>query len=85
MKVLYIHQYFNTPKGAGGIRSYEMARALLARGHEVTMVCGAHDGTQINGLKPDSRGVLRGNCDGIEVIQFTIPYSNYDSFLKRTM
>lgn len=39
MHVLYFHQYFNTPRGAGGIRSYEFARRLLARGHRVTMVC----------------------------------------------
>ena len=38
MKITYLHQYFNTPDMAGGTRSYEMARRLAARGHEVKMV-----------------------------------------------
>lgn len=29
MKILYIHQYFNTPSEAGGTRSYWMAQKLL--------------------------------------------------------
>ena len=39
MKVLYFHQYFNTPRAAGGTRSYEMALQLIASGHQVTMIC----------------------------------------------
>ncbi len=38
MKILYLHQYFNTPKMKGGTRSYEMARRMVAAGHEVHMV-----------------------------------------------
>jgi glycosyltransferase involved in cell wall biosynthesis len=38
MKVVYLHQYFNTPSMAGGTRSYEMARRLVAAGHEVDLV-----------------------------------------------
>ena len=44
MKVLYFHQHFSTPRGATGTRSYEMARRLLERGHQVTMVCGTYAG-----------------------------------------
>ena len=38
MRVVYLHQYFVTPEMAGGARSYEMARRLVADGHEVHMV-----------------------------------------------
>ncbi|MDR8470779.1 glycosyltransferase family 4 protein, partial [Acinetobacter baumannii] len=29
MRILYFHQYFNTPDMSGGTRSYEMARRLV--------------------------------------------------------
>lgn len=38
MRITYLHQYFNTPEMIGGTRSYEMARRLVARGHEINMV-----------------------------------------------
>ncbi len=38
MRIVYIHQYFNTPEMSGGTRSFEMARRLVAAGHEVHMV-----------------------------------------------
>ena len=38
MKIIYFHQYFNTPEMSGGTRSYEMARRLVAAGHEVHMI-----------------------------------------------
>jgi glycosyltransferase involved in cell wall biosynthesis len=38
MKILYFHQYFNTPEMSGGTRSYEMARRLVAAGHEVHII-----------------------------------------------
>ncbi len=83
MKLLYFHQHFSTPKGSGGIRSYEMARRLVARGHQVTMVCGSHGGgaTGLDGCFV--RGVRRGHVEGIEVVEFDLPYSNHDGFLKR--
>jgi hypothetical protein len=38
MRIIYLHQYFNTLRMAGGMRSYEMALRLVAAGHEVHMV-----------------------------------------------
>jgi glycosyltransferase involved in cell wall biosynthesis len=38
MRVLYFHQYFNTPDGAGSTRSFEIARRLVERGHQVDMI-----------------------------------------------
>lgn len=84
MRVLYFHQHFVTPKGAGAIRSYAMARALVARGHCVTMVCGSNT-AGITGLQAAfKRGVRRGVVDGIDVIELDLAYSNSDGFLKRS-
>ena len=44
MNIIYFHQHFSTPSGSVGIRSYEMARMLIKKGHEVTMVCGSYNG-----------------------------------------
>lgn len=84
MRILYFHQHFSTPLGSIGTRSYEFARRLVARGHSVTIVCGSYGGG-VTGLTSEfERGVRSGFVDGIEVIEFSLPYSNADSFLKRT-
>ncbi|RTE86058.1 MULTISPECIES: glycosyltransferase family 4 protein [Gammaproteobacteria] len=83
MRVLYFHQHFSTPKGAAGIRSYQMARRLIDRGHQVTMVCGSYSGGQ-TGLSSDFVGGKRsGKVDGIDVIEFDLAYANSDGFVKR--
>jgi glycosyltransferase involved in cell wall biosynthesis len=38
MRILYIHQYFNTPSMVGSTRSYEFARRLVQQNHEVHIV-----------------------------------------------
>ena len=75
MKVLYFHQHFSTPSGASGIRSYEMALRLIARGHQVTMVCGSYSGGETGLTEPFSKGVRRGIVNGIEIIEFDLSYS----------
>lgn len=83
MKILYFHQHFSTPSGAAGIRSYEMARRLIAAGHQVTMVCGSY-ASGVTGLKqPFAKGKRRGNVDGIDIIEFDLSYGNKDGFMKR--
>lgn len=83
MKVLYLHQHFTLPTRAGGTRSYEMARRLIERGHSVTMVCGASDDLGL--VDRYSKYVLRGNIDGIDILQISLPYSNKDGIAKRTL
>lgn len=85
MKVLYYHQHFSTRAGSTGTRSYEMARCLIARGHSVVMVCGSYAGGQTGLQQEFINGIRRGNVDGIDVIELLLPYSNRDSFLKRTI
>lgn len=82
MKVIYFHQHFTTPKVGGGIRSYEFAKKLISRGHQVTMVCGG-DHTMFNLPETSKKGVYRGDIDGIDVIQISLPYSNNDGKAKR--
>lgn len=85
MHILYFHQHFTTPRGSVGIRSYEMARRLIARGHRVTMVCGSYSLANTGLAEPFVRGRRRGMVDGIEVIEFDLHYSNADGFVARTM
>src|SRR5690554_5472269 len=77
MKVIYLHQYYTSPEMAGGTRSYEMARRMVAAGHEVHMVTSyrEHD---------DSRqGWFQTNEAGIQVHWYPVPYSNHMSFFQR--
>lgn len=38
MKILYLHQYFKTPEEGGAIRSYHIAKEMIAKGYEVEMI-----------------------------------------------
>lgn len=85
MRVLYFHQHFSTPQGAAGIRSYEMAKRLIARGHQVTMVCGSYSGG-VTGLSGPFVARKRvGSVDGIDVVEFDLSYSNSDGLVKRSV
>jgi glycosyltransferase involved in cell wall biosynthesis len=61
-----------------------MARRLVQRGHHVTIVCGSYRAA-VSGLNgPFTRGRRRGVVDGFEVIEIDLPYSNSDSYLRRS-
>ncbi|MFI7545271.1 glycosyltransferase family 4 protein [Actinoplanes sp. NPDC049599] len=77
MRIVYIHQYYCNPTMTGGIRSYEQARRLVARGHEVHVIT-----TDITGGRR-SLGWRRTDDDGIQVHWFSVPYSNHMSFAQR--
>ncbi|MBA4135870.1 MAG: glycosyltransferase WbuB [Opitutus sp.] len=83
MRVLYFHQHFTTPDGSGGTRSYEFARALVERGHSVTMVCGRSERSALDLSWDAKRKWSRGVIDGIDVIALPLNYSNRDSLLRR--
>ena len=85
MKILYFHQHFSTPKGSAGIRSYAMAQSLIHNGHQVTMVCGSFGAGQTGLSQPFDKGVRRGMVDGINIIEFELPYSNSLSFIQRVL
>ena len=82
MKVLYYHQYFSTPAGAAGTRSYALARSMVEAGHQVRMVC-LRDARTYTGLTGSfTNGKRSGLVDGIEVIEFDLPYSNHAGLLE---
>jgi glycosyltransferase involved in cell wall biosynthesis len=83
MRILYFHQHFSTPSGSTGTRSYEMAQRLIAKGHSVTMVCGSGQMASSGLAGEPVNGIRKGSVDGIDVVEFCLPYSNYDGFLKR--
>tara|TARA_R110000868_G_scaffold8205_3_gene42614 strand:- start:200344 stop:201576 length:1233 start_codon:yes stop_codon:yes gene_type:complete len=83
MKILYIHQYFSTPSGATGTRSYEFARRLCEAGHDVTMLCGSSQLSKTTLRTNFHKGMRSGEVDGINVIELELAYSNHDGFIKR--
>ena len=72
MKILYIHQYFKTPDEGGANRSYFMAQALKAKGHEVEMLT-AHN---------EKKAVSK-NVDGLKVHYLPVRYENQFGYIKR--
>jgi glycosyltransferase involved in cell wall biosynthesis len=83
VRLLYIHQHFSTPDGTVGNRSYAFARAAIARGHRVTMLCGGYVGASTGLDGPFSRGVREGMVDGIRVVEFAAPAGNAQRLATR--
>ena len=77
MRIVYLHQYFVTPDMAGGARSFEMARRLVASGHEVHMVTSDQQGAAGTSTWRESREA------GIHVHWTAVPYDNVMSYAKR--
>ncbi len=85
MNILYYHQHFSTYDGATGTRSYAFAKALLSKGHNVTMICGSN-WVSNTGLKNEfTNGKREGEVEGINIIEFQLSYSNSDNFFKRSI
>lgn len=76
MRILYLHQHYSTPAGATATRSHALARALAARGHRVTIACGAMAGAATGLDGAFRRGRRSGQVGGVEVVEFAIPYDN---------
>jgi len=80
MHILYLHQYFATPEGSTGTRSYEFARRWVKAGHKVTLITGHYD---IGGLELGGGLIQKQTIEAINVIVVGISYSNKQSFLRR--
>ncbi|MGY6744976.1 MAG: glycosyltransferase family 4 protein [Cecembia sp.] len=72
MRIIYIHQYFLTPKEGGATRSYHLAKGLVEQGIEVDMI------STHNQAFYDLKII-----DGIRVHYLPIPYDQRFGFLKR--
>ncbi len=72
MKVLYLHQYFETNKSSGGTRSYEFSKHLAKKGYEVNIVTGNEvENEEIH--------------ENIKVYSTKTKYSNKMGFIKRVV
>ena len=76
MKITYIHQYFSTPKMNGGIRSYEVAKYLVSKGHEVNVVTSYRE-------MSDLKYWYKTTEEGINIYWLPVPYSNHFNFFNR--
>jgi glycosyltransferase involved in cell wall biosynthesis len=73
VKILYLHQYFNTNENSGGTRSYEFSNELTKAGHEVVV---------ITGKKTDQSSIKN---ERLKVISTNTKYSNDMGFLRRVL
>ena len=76
MKILYIHQYFITPKEPGGTRSYWIAQEMIKQGHEVVMLTAS---------SKFEEKIKRVTIDGIKVIYVKEEYDQKMSIFKRLL
>lgn len=72
--ILYIHQYFITPKQAGGTRSYWFAQELIKNNYKVTM---------LTSRDKQDKLIQKENIDGIDVIYIKNEYDNSFSIFRR--
>lgn len=76
MRIVYLHQYFNTPDRPGGTRSYEIGRRLVAAGHTVEMVTSWQEPSKM-------RDWFTTDVAGMRVHWLPVPYSNRMSHSAR--
>ena len=80
MRIVYLHKYFVTPEMPGIVRSYEMARRLVAMGHEVHMVTTDQRLDAEAAKRPAWRVT---NEAGIHVHWTAVPYDNTQAYGDR--
>lgn len=73
VKILILHQHFNTPEKGGAIRSYYLAKALVDKGMEVVVIT-AHNEKQYK----------KEITEGIEVHYLPVAYDNRFGFTARS-
>ncbi|MCE2919159.1 MAG: glycosyltransferase family 4 protein [Roseomonas sp.] len=76
MHILYLHQHFSTPAGSTATRSFAFARALVARGHRVTLATGCYQGAESGLAGPFRKGRREGRVAGFQVVEWDIAYAN---------
>ena len=76
MKIIYLHQYFNTNEMPGSTRSFELSKKLVENGHKVYLITSKRDDYQLQ-----KNGWTKEN--GIDVYWTPVSYSNKMGFLRR--
>jgi glycosyltransferase involved in cell wall biosynthesis len=77
MKIIYLHQYYNSPSMSGSTRSYEMARRLVKLGHQVEIITSTRNQNSVNHKSMVSIE------SGIVIHWIKVKYSNEMGFLSR--
>jgi glycosyltransferase involved in cell wall biosynthesis len=86
MRIVYFVQYFNLPHEPGGSRPYQLAKAWLAAGHQVSVVTGALNHKTLS-VPAHLRGkpVAVERIDGIDVVRVWSYAGIRGSFRKRLL
>jgi len=76
MRIVYLHQYFNTPEMSGSTRSFEVGRRLAAAGHQVDIVTSWQEPTT-------RKGWFTTEVCGMRVHWLPVRYSNHMGHFAR--
>jgi glycosyltransferase involved in cell wall biosynthesis len=76
MRIIYLHQYFNTPEMSGSTRSFEVGRRLVAAGHHVEIITSWQEPTA-------RRGWFTTDVSGMRIHWLPVRYSNHMNYLAR--
>jgi len=77
LRIVYVHQYYTNLAMGGGTRSFELARRLVAQGHEVHVL------TTRTEARRRSLRWRRTVEAGVQVHWFDVPYDNSMSYRRR--
>ena len=83
MHILYLHQYFATPRGNTGTRSYEFAKRWAAAGHRVTMLTTVAQLTETDLIRAKRGLITHLQIDGINLMVCNIRYRQAMGFVRR--
>jgi glycosyltransferase involved in cell wall biosynthesis len=72
VKVLILHQHFNIPDKGGPLRSYYLAKALISKGHQVSVITG------------NAKSFRQEVIEGIDIHYLPVPYDNKFGFSARS-
>lgn len=78
MRIVYLHQYFNTAQMIGSTRSYELARRLVAFGHEVHVVTSWRE-------QAEAKSWFTTFEQGITIHWLPVGYSNAMTYPRRIL
>jgi glycosyltransferase involved in cell wall biosynthesis len=76
MRIIYLHQYFNTPDMSGSTRSFELGRRLVAAGHQVDIITSWQESTA-------RKGWFTTDVSGMRVHWLPVRYSNHMNYPAR--
>ncbi len=79
MHILYVYANFTTATGSCSTRAYDFAQRWIEKGHDVTIITGVYDRSD---LRP-GRLLWSGTVNGITVRALNLRFSNQDRFLWR--